>query len=70
MSQAANLFTDAGTRTPPFRFVGWRRRKGGRWAPVCGADTEAECFRKLLDVAQRDVVGSFDQVILEAGMEP
>jgi hypothetical protein len=61
---------NASTITSPGTFQGWRRRRGGRWWVECSADTEAECFRRLLDVAERDAAGSFDQVILPAGDRP
>src|SRR5687768_73412 len=67
---ADEKITDASTRSPTPRFQAWRRRRGGRWQIVAQDDDEAACFRKLLDIAQRDVTGSFDQVILPAGQEP
>lgn len=71
MSQTTpTLFPPAAPTDTPPKYQGWRRRRGGRWWVVCGADTEVECFRLLLAVAQRDVTGAFDQVILPAGDEP
>jgi hypothetical protein len=55
---------------PPPAFVGWRRKRGGRWWIACGADTESECFRKLLDVAHKDGPGHADLMVLPNHEQP
>ena len=61
---------EADTNTPPPRFQGWRRRRGGRWWIASQGETEAEAFRKLLDAAQADGCGHGDLIVLPVGEEP
>lgn len=58
---------------PEPAFIGWRRGhvagRSTRWVPVCGGETERECWQrlsKLIDTA----AGHNDSVILPRGTEP
>jgi hypothetical protein len=55
---------------PPPEWIGWRRPQRGRWKAVSRGESEAEAFRKLLDVADRDRFGSFDCIVLPEGQKP
>jgi hypothetical protein len=47
-------------------FAGWRHQAGGPWRQLCQAETEAACWRRLLDL----LAGSGSSCVLPAGRHP
>ena len=50
-------------------WVGWRRPAGGRWRRCVTAETEWECYGRLIDHA-RDSRGNWEMDVRKAGEFP
>lgn len=55
---------------PSPAWIGWRRSTCSDWQAVATGATESEAFARLLDVADLDHCGSFDNIVLPQGTRP
>jgi hypothetical protein len=55
---------------PVAKYVGWMRCKGRKWWVMAEADTESECFSRLLDESRKAGRGHTDLFVGRRNEEP